>query len=412
MRRFYTLLFYLLMPLIFLRLGWRGFQSPGYWRRWPERLGWLSQRPTPQSIWIHAVSVGEVQATVPLVKALSTESIVITTMTPTGAQRVAALFGGRVQHFYLPYDLPAAMTRFLTQLQPRVAIIMETELWPNLLSACQQHAIPLILANARLSAQSARRYRYLGRLIQQMLTQITVIAAQTQLDAERFQALGAPRVQVTGTIKFDQYLSAVDHNQALKLRQQWGPRPVWIAASTHEGEEVQVLAAFDTVKTTLPQLLLVLVPRHPERFDHVARLCQHRGYTLVRRSQKPSVHLETDIYLGDTLGDLAMLYATADVAFVGGTLVAVGGHNLLEPAAVGLPIIIGEHVFECAEISQHLLAQHAAQQVSNASQLSQVVLRLLTDTPLRTQSGQNARSFFERNQGASQKLFALIQPYL
>lgn len=412
MRGVYTLLFYLLIPFILLRLFWRGFKSPGYWQRWQERFGGLAPLPIAKGIWIHAVSVGEVQATLPLVNALSTEAIVITTMTPTGAQRVQALFGDRVEHRYLPYDLPFALKRFLTQVRPRLAIIMETELWPNLLLACHQYAIPVILANARLSAQSAHRYRYLGRLIQQMLNQITVIAAQTQVDAERFRALGATTVHVTGNIKFDQQLSVTHHHQAQQLRQHWGQRLVWIAASTHEGEETQVLDAFEIVNKTVPRLLLVLVPRHPERFDSVAYLCQHRGYTLVRRSQKQRPHLATDIYLGDTLGDLAMLYATADVAFVGGTLVAVGGHNLLEPAAVGVPILIGEHVFECAEISQQLLARHAAQQVSNATQLSQKLLDYLTDTALRHQAGQNARLFFQQNQGASARLLALIQPYL
>ncbi len=410
MRFIYSLIFYLIIPFVLLRLLWRGVRSPAYWQRWAERFSFGPALPVQQSLWIHAVSMGEVQAAVPLIRALRTrfQTILVTTMTPTGSQRVREVFGDSVCHLYLPYDLPGTMARFLARVQPRLLIIMETELWPNLLYACQQRGIPVILANARLSANSAAGYQRIAGLTRQMLSNVTVVAAQTQVDAGRFIELGAApsKVHATGSIKFDSRLPANFSEKAAELRQQWGiNRPVWIAASTHEGEEKAVLEAFSQLKEAFQDLLLVLVPRHPERFNRVAALC--KGFVVARRSEG-NINTDIEIYLGDTMGDLPLLYAACDVAFVGGTLVPIGGHNLLEPAAVSLPVIMGPHVFECAEICRQLLEAQAARQVNNGAELAEAVKLYLGDAKLKKETGENGRLFVEKNRGALERLLTLI----
>ncbi|MDM8557441.1 lipid IV(A) 3-deoxy-D-manno-octulosonic acid transferase [Candidatus Parabeggiatoa sp. HSG14] len=412
MRLLYTFLFYLLIPLILLRLLWRGVRARSYWQRWPERFGFIPTSLIPQSVWIHAVSMGEVQAAVSLIQVLRTrfpDQILVTTMTPTGSQRVREVFGDSVQHVYLPYDLPDAMTRFLNRVQPQLLILMETELWPNLLYACQARAIPVVLANARLSAKSATRYQYIGGLLRQMLAGVEV-AAQTKIDARRFIELGVPpsKVHFTGSIKFDTRLPANFSDKANKLRHQWGKnRAVWVAASTHEGEEEAVLNAFCELKKEFTNLLLMLVPRHPERFNRVATLCKKYGFIVARRS-KGSLSSQTEIYLGDTMGELPLLYAACDIAYVGGSLVPIGGHNLLEPAAVGLPVIMGHHVFECEEICRQLLKVGAAQQINDATQLANIVKIYLNDKILTKQTGEKGRLFVEQNRGALERLLAII----
>jgi len=414
LRFLYTFLFYLFVPLILLRLVWRGVRAPAYWRRWPERFGFCPSLPVQQSLWIHAVSMGEVQAAVPLIHALRTRfpelPILVTTMTPTGSQRVREVFGDSVWHVYLPYDLPGAIARFLSRVRPRLLILMETELWPNLLHACQARAIPVILANARLSISSAAGYQRIASLTRQILANLTAVAAQTEVDAARFIDLGIrpTKVHVTGSIKFDTRLPAEFSEKAEMLRSQWGKdRAVWIAASTHEGEEEAVLEAFYELKKEFYDLLLVLVPRHPERFNRVAALCRRRGFIVARRSEG-DVNTKTEIYLGDTMGELSMLYAACDVAFVGGTLAPIGGHNLLEPAAVGLPVIMGPHVFECAEICRRLLEAQAAQQINDAEQLANAVKMYLSDATRRRQTGEKGRLFVENNRGALERLLSVI----
>ena len=415
MRFIYTFLFYLILPLVLLRLLWRGLRARAYWQRWLERFGFFPPLLVQQSVWIHAVSMGEVQAAVPLIKALQSRfsSILVTTMTPTGSQRVREIFGDSVLHVYLPYDLPGSVSRFLRRTQPCLLILMETELWPNLLFACQQRKIPVILANARLSAPSTAGYKRIAGLTQQMLGSVAAVAAQTEVDAARFIELGIDKtkVHVTGSIKFDSRLPANFSEKAKVLRRQWGiERPVWIAASTHDGEEELVLNAFSQLKLEIRNLLLLLVPRHPERFNRVAALCQQRGFILARRS-KGDVNTKTEIYLGDTMGDLPLLYAAGDVAFVGGSLVPIGGHNLLEPAAVGLPVIMGPYTFECEEICRRLLEAEAAQRVSNTEQLVQAVKKYLTDARLQRETGEKGRLFVQRNQGALERLLAIINVY-
>lgn len=405
MRFIYTFIFYLIVPLLFLHLFWRGFKAPAYWQRWSERFGWFPALPVHGCLWIHAVSMGEVQAATPLIQALQTKfpnhPILVTTTTPTGSQRVTEQFGNQVWHVYLPYDLPGPIARFLIRTKPSILILMETELWPNLLHACQD--IPVILANGRMSVNSAKGYLRISKLTQQMLNNITVIAAQTKLDAYRFTLLGADlgKIKVTGSIKFDNNLSISEHKQNIN-------RKVWIAASTHAGEEEIILEVFTRLKPEFKDLLLVLVPRHPERFNQVTKLCQQQGFVTTRRTLG-DITADTEIYLVDTIGELAMLYTLADVAFVGGSLVPIGCHNLLEPAAVGLPVIMGPHVFECAEICRQLLEAKAARQIADSKQLYQVVNTYLDDTQLAKKTGDNGRLFIQKNQGALQRLLLIIQ---
>jgi len=417
LRILYTTLLYLLTPAILLRLWWRGRRAPAYRQRWAERFGCLPPLLATHrdSLWIHAVSVGEAQAAIPLVKQLQQrfpeQAILITTMTPTGSARVQAAFGKQVTHVYLPYDLPDAIARFLQGTQPRALILMETELWPNLLHACRRRHLPVLLANARLSARSARGYQRFAALTRPMLRCLTHIAAQTETDAHRFLACGAvaEQITVTGSIKFDLALPADIHAHAQQLRTQWQvQRPVWIAASTHAGEEAQLLTALTIVQQTLPEVLLILVPRHPERFAAVAELCMDMGFTIARRSQGEIPASNTAIYLGDTMGELLLLYAASDVAFVGGSLVPTGGHNPLEPAALQIPVLVGTHTFNFAEINAKLIALGAAIRVQNSITLAQAVLHYLQNPQASQQAGDQGKQFVEANRGALGRLLAII----
>jgi 3-deoxy-D-manno-octulosonic-acid transferase len=404
--------------VIFLRLWWRSRRAPAYRYRWGERFARYPFSVSPfgdeQPIWIHAVSVGETIAAKPFIEALLVRypHILITTMTPTGSEQAAKLFCGRVAHVYLPYDYGFAVRHFLKLFNPRVGILMETELWPNLIAHCQRHAIPLIVANARLSASSAQGYRYLGGLTRGMLQNLRLIVAQHEDDARRFIELGAPedKVKISGSLKFDLSIAADLPQQANSLRDSWGQRPVWIAASTHEGEDTQILHAF--AQLHIADALLILVPRHPERFCAVEKICEQQGYQVALRSLQDKVTPETHIYLGDTMGELMLLYACADVAFVGGSLVASGGHNPLEPAALSVPVIFGPHMFNFADISRRLVAANAAWQVDNADALAWQVRQCLRDEALRREAGQRAQQFVAANQGALQRLMHWVTPYL
>lgn len=414
MRIVYSILLYLLMPLVCLRLLWRGRRAPAYWQRWGERFAFTLPNIAPHGIWIHAVSVGEFQAAQPLIKALLTQypelPILITTTTPTGSARVQATFAGQVSHVYLPYDLPIAMQRFVKAVQPRLLILMETELWVNLLHVCQQHEIPVILANARLSARSAAGYQRVVKLIRPALQSLHCIAVQTEEEAARFQQLGAAAeiLKVIGSIKFDLELSPTLPQQGLVLRQHFGERVVWIAASTHADEDEIILAAFQQIRAKVPHLLLILVPRHPERFNAVATLCKQVDLKFKRRSFGEIANSETAIYLGDTMGELMLLFAASDIAFMGGSLVPTGGHNLLEPAALGLPVIFGEHIFNFKEISQRLLSEHAAIKVHDMQELTVQVLNYAQQPELRQATGARGKAFVEKNRGALQRLLNLI----
>lgn len=406
--RLYTLAHYLTLPLALLYLCWRGLKNAAYWRHWSQRFGFIEPLPEGRrALWIHAVSVGEVQAAVPLVKMLRLQypdaQVLITTTTPTGADRVRQAFDGDVPHAYVPYDVPGAVHRFLARAHPELAIIMETELWPNMFASCRHRSIPVLVANARLSERAALRYRRISALVRTMLASVSAVAAQTVADAERFIALGtAPeKVSVTGSIKFDFDVPAGVLPAARAMRVYWGSqRPVWIAASTHDAEEEQILEAFARVLRALSDTLLVLVPRHPERFDKVAALCRRHGYGTARRSLEPSACNTVDVFIGDSMGELLLFYAASDVAFVGGSLVPVGGHNPLEPAALGIPIVMGPHLFNFAEISTRLGAVGAARIVHSARELAEVVIQLLQDEHARHRMGEQGKRFVEQNRGA------------
>jgi 3-deoxy-D-manno-octulosonic-acid transferase len=415
MRLVYTILLYLALPFALARLYVRGFKSPAYRLRWRERLGFLPDIRLDQSIWIHSVSVGETQAAQPLVNRLLEQypqySVVITTTTPTGAERVKSLFGGRVRHLYLPYDLPFAIRHFMESVRPRLAIFMETEVWPNLLMSCEREGVRTILANARLSERSATRYARFTGFARETFARIDVVAAQTQADAERFLGFGVDpsRVSVTGSIKFDIRLPASLYEHSEVIRRQWEGRPVWVAASTHEGEDEQVIAAHREILRKFPRALLVLVPRHPERFDRVAALCQKEGMSTVRRSEAAGCGPETQVFLGDTMGELVLFLAASDLAFVGGSLVPVGGHNVLEPAALGVPVLFGPHMFNFQLISRMLLAAGAAREVDSTEQLAAVVCEWFADASLRAGFGESGSRLVGENRGALDRLCQLIE---
>ena len=419
-RLLYTLLLHLALPLIALRLALRARKAPTYARRINERFSLGLPSMKPGGIWVHAVSVGESIAAAPMIRALQAHypelPITVTCMTPTGSERIQALFGDSVQHCYLPYDLPWAAARFLNRMQPRLAVVMETELWPNHIHQCAKRGIPVALANARLSERSARGYARFGKLTAPMLAELSLIAVQTQTEAQRFLTLGArPEcVEVTGSIKFDLKIDAELLQRADALRQQWQAttRPIWIAASTHAGEDEIILAAHHQLLKSRPDALLILVPRHPERFNAVHNLCMNQSLTTRRRSTGEAVQTSDQVLLGDTMGELLFLYALADIAFVGGSLVANGGHNLLEPAALGKPVLSGPHLFNFLEIAAQLREAGALNEVENAGQLADKVAALLNEPSEMQRMSQAGLSVLKANQGALQRLLEGLQRLL
>ncbi|MCX4221455.1 lipid IV(A) 3-deoxy-D-manno-octulosonic acid transferase [Pseudomonas sp. MCal1] len=413
-RTLYTALFYLGLPLVAIRLWLRSRKAPAYAQRIGERFSYGMPTLQPGGIWVHAVSVGESIAAAPMIRALlqryPTLPITVTCMTPTGSERIHALFANepRIQHCYLPYDLPCAAARFLDRVQPKLAVIMETELWPNHIHQCAKRGIPVALANGRLSERSAKGYGRFSKLTAPMLAEMSLFAVQTEAEAQRFRDLGArpETVEVTGSIKFDLTIDPQLLQRAAELRSQWQAqeRPVWIAASTHEGEDEVVLNAHRRLLTNHPDALLILVPRHPERFNSVFELCQREGFATVRRSTGASVDAQTSVLLGDTMGELLFLYALADSAFVGGSLVPNGGHNLLEPAALAKPVISGPHLFNFLDIAAQLRSAGALAEVDDAEGLATEVQRLFELPRDAQRMAENGLSVMRRNQGALQRL--------
>lgn len=419
LRQLYTLTLYLLVPWVLLRLALRGLRTPAYWRRWAERFGYVPKVSEPTALWIHAVSVGEVQATLPLIRALRERidpaRILITTMTPTGSDRIRALYGDQPAQLYTPYDLPGAVARFLDRTRPQLALIMETEIWPNLFHACRRRGIPVFMVNARMSERSFQGYRRVSRLTAQTLGQVAGILAQGDEDRRRLVELGAPadRLHVTGSVKFDIPLPPSLAEQAAALRRGWGvARPVWVAASTHQGEDEVVLQAFANLLQSFPNALLILVPRHPERFSSVRALCVKKHFPVVSRSEGDACNDETRVFIGDTMGELTLFLAAADVAFVGGSLVPVGGHNPLEPVALGVPVVFGPHMFNFAEMSRWLMQAGAAVQVGDAEELARQVGSWLASANMRHDAGQRGRQVVERHKGAADAVLKLLEPYL
>lgn len=408
------------MPLLLVRVYVRSRHAPAHAQRWRERLGFYRHAASAsRPVWVHAVSVGEVMAAVPLVRALQEQcaglEILMTTTTLTGADTVTRTLGNTVQHAYFPYDLPAVLARFLTYFQPRMLVVMETELWPNTFSACRRRAVPIMLANARLSSRSMGAYRRLSTLSRDVVRRIDHIAAQTHEDAERYIALGAEtqRVTVFGSLKFDLELPASVHEQAAAVRREIGiNRPVLMAASTREGEEELVLDAFVEIQNQLPHCLLLLVPRHPQRFEQVAQLCARRGWRYRRRSQSSVCGADDQIYLLDSMGELARHYAAADVAFVGGSLLPFGGHNVLEPAALARPVLVGPYTFNFAEVVRLLREAGGLVVVDDARQLASAALVWLRDSNERDRVGGLACDLVLRHRGATARTAAAISELL
>jgi 3-deoxy-D-manno-octulosonic-acid transferase len=417
-RFLYILAVYLAAPLISLVMLWRGLRDRSYWHNFRERFG-FGARPAPSGIWIHAVSVGEVQASVALVTTLHERypaiPLVVTTLTPTGASRARALFKDVAHVRYIPFDLPGSVRRFFNRIQPQLAVIFETELWPNLYHECGRRRVPLVLASARISERSVGRYRRLGALFRDALARGVVIAAQGEGDANRFRSLGADpdHTHVMGNVKFDFSVPADIVSRGLQLRDEYAAasRPVWVAGSTHDGEEQMILEAHRAVRETHPRALLVLAPRHPNRFKDVAQSLQRAQVRFARRSEKAG-QATADVLLVDTLGELLDFYAAADVAFVGGSLVPIGGHNLLEPAALGKPILTGPYNTNGEEIARLLVARGAAAVVHDAAELGGQVTTLLSDPQRRARMGELGRDCVDSNRGALAKLLGLIEPLL
>ena len=413
-RTLYTLLFHLALPLVLVRLLWRSRRAPAYSKRVGERFAVGFPTFEPGGIWVHAVSVGESIAAAPMIRELKVRypqlPITVTCMTPTGSERIKALFGDSVQHCYLPYDLPWAASRFLQRLQPKLAVVMETELWPNHIHQCARRGIPVALANARLSERSARGYARFARLTAPMLAELSLIAAQTDAEATRFQQLGAREdcVTVTGSIKFDLSVDPTLPERAAQLRQRWGAatRPIWIGASTHTGEDEILLAAHRQLLAEHPDALLILVPRHPERFGSVFELCRKQGFTTVRRSHDEAPQAGTQVLLGDTMGEPLFLFALADVAFVGGSLVPTGGHNLLEPAALGKPVLTGPHLFNFLDIAAQLREAGALGEITSAPELAAEITALWCDPERAERARVAGYGVLKNNQGALGRLLA------
>jgi 3-deoxy-D-manno-octulosonic-acid transferase len=417
-RLFYNLLIYLLQIPVAAFWLFRGIINRSYRDRVGQRFG-IGFPQLERCIWIHAVSVGEVQASAPLVRAVARRfpdhSTLITTVTPTGAARVRALFGETVTHCYIPFEMPQTVDRFYRSVNPELALIMETEIWPNLYRGCGVRDIPLILVSARISPKSVDSYRRFLPLFRDTLSHGIIIAAQSEADAERFRSLGASPVRtwVTGNIKFDIELppNLVARGDDLR-RQVFGDRPIWIAASTHDLEEQDVLDAHRQLQKKYPNLLLVLVPRHPERFSQVRESVEKQGFNCVSRTEGRRCDDNTEIFLGDTMGEVPLFYAASDIAFVGGSLVPIGGHNLLEPAALGLPVITGPHVYNAQDIADMFVDLGACHMVENAAELAAAVGQLVAKPDEAVALGRKGMKIVQQNRGALAQLLGLLEPLI
>ena len=418
--RLWSIAAYLLLPYAIAGLIWRGLRYPAYWKRWPERFGFVPGVDSGRVVWVHAVSVGEVRSSAPLVRAIADRlprhRILVTTMTPTGSEQVAMLFGDRVLHRYLPYDTPDAVGRFLDRVRPELAIIAETEFWPNLFAACVRRSIPLNIVNARMSLSSFRAYLLAGRAVRSMFASADLICAQTSLDAQRLRNLGVDDrlLKVTGNLKFDVDVPETAGEEAQRARRQWGEsRPVLIAASTHHGEETRILSTFAALRQRYPDLLLVLVPRHPERFGAVTRLCHRRGFETASRSTLTGdLPRSVSVVVGDTMGELHTLYAASDIAVIGGSFVRHGGQNPLEACMVGVPVIFGPHMFHFEEISALTLERGAGRQVPDADALGDAVQLYLDQPELRRAAGAAGKALIRENRGSLESTLAAMNRQL
>ncbi len=416
----YRLLMNLAIPFGLIGLFLRGFKNPKYWLRWTERFGYVPvqiKRDAPFDLWIHAVSVGEARAAAPLVDRIlenhPQHKILVTTTTPTGSDMVKMMLQDKVAHCYFPYDLAWSMRRFVSSIKANMSLIMETEIWPNMISEVKKTGSKLIYTNVRLSERSYRGYKRFASTVKPILAQVDYFAVQSVQDKKHLELLGVPssKIQETGSIKFDITIEKGLRDSAESLRQEFGQdRLIWIAGSTREGEEERLLNVYKTLKKEFTSLLLVLVPRHPERFDSVARKVQKRGLVCVRRTEQlDNLDAETDVYLGDTMGELSLLYASSDVAFVGGSLEPLGGQNILEPIALAVPVVFGPHMFNFPDISRWTIKEGAGQMVQNSQELVEVVGELLRDPTLRDDMGRKGKLLIEAHKGALDKNIALFE---
>ena len=416
----YRIGLYIAIPFAIIGLIMRGFRNRLYWLRWGERFGFIApeiKQAAPFDLWIHAVSVGEVRAAVHLVDRLISEqpdiSILLTSTTPTGSEMVKLMLYDKVAHCYFPYDLGWAMHRLVRVVNAKMVLVMETEIWPNLISAVSNTDSKLVYINVRLSERSYLRYAKFRSLFQPFLEKIDYFAVQGKLDRKHLELLGVPseKISETGSIKFDVSVPHSLRESAEVTRRMLGQdRLIWIAGSTRENEEGRILSVYKLLKEEFPSLLLVLVPRHPERFDYIARKIQRRDLVVVRRTDSAvDIASDVDVYLGDTIGELSLMYASSDVAFVGGSLEPLGGQNILEPCALGVPVVFGPHMFNFPDISRWTIKEGAGQMVQNSKELEQAVGELLRNPSLRDEMGGNGLAFIEAHRGALDKSHTLLQ---
>ena len=413
-RLLYSILTLLLLPWALLHLLWRARRQPEYLHHWSERLGWFRQPAPAKVIWVHAVSVGETRAAQPLIAALQRQypyhAILLTQMTPTGRTTAVSLFGDTVTCAYLPYDLPWAAGRFLDHFQPAFGLIVETEIWPNLIAAAGRREIPVLLVNARLSERSAGRYARWPSLTREALAGLATVAAQGDDDADRLRALGARQVEVLGNLKYDVAPPAAQLALGDEFRRQFGGRPVFLCASTRDGEEAMVLEAWQRFGD--PGILLVIVPRHPQRFADVGHLIEHHHFIWQRRSDGGTVAADCQVWLGDSMGEMFAYYQACDIAFVGGSLLEFGGQNLIEPCAVGKPVLVGPHTFNFADAAREAVAIGAARSIDSAGELVRTVRALLDAPTAREQMAAQGTAFAARHRGATGKTLGLIEQTL
>jgi len=413
-RAAYRLLLWLAFPFVLARLWWRGRHEPGYRQNIAERFGFHPTRPARPVIWLHAVSVGETRAAEPLLRALRSRhpdcDLLITQMTATGREAAQQLFGGALLVAWLPYDYPFAVRRFLRSFRPRLGILMETEIWFHLVDECQRSGVPLLLANGRMSAKSARSYAAVAPLVRIALGGLSAVAAQTTEDAERLRSLGARDVEVTGNLKFDADPSVQSESLAAQFRHRFGSRAVLLAASTREGEEELLLEALE--QNALGDAILVIVPRHPQRFDTVAQLLASRGLKFIRRSTNAPLDADCDIVLGDSMGEMAAYYRACDLAFVGGSLLTYGGQNLIEACAAGVPVLIGPYTYNFAQAAESAVAAGAALRVDSAEEVIRLARSLLQDAGLRERMGKAGVAFCAAHRGATERTLAICERLL
>ena len=410
----YRLLLWLAFPYLLARLWWRGRQEPRYRENPGERFGFYRTEPRRPVIWLHAVSLGETRAAEPLLRALQRRhpdcDLLITQMTATGREAAQQLFGDSAHVAWLAYDYPSAVRRFLRHFRPRLGILMETEIWFHLVAECERLGLPLVLANARMSARSARAYALVGPLVRGALESLSAVAAQTAADAERLRSLGAREVEVTGNLKFDVEPGAESGSLAAQFRQRFGGRAVFLAASTREGEEELLLDALE--RDPLGEALFVIVPRHPQRFDSVAQLIASRGLKFARRSAASPLDADCRVLLGDSMGEMAAYYRACDVAFVGGSLLAFGGQNLIEACAAGVPVLVGPYTYNFAQAAESAITAGAALRVERAEEAVRQARALLGDRNLRERMGRAGIAFCATHRGATERTLAVCERLL